>query len=75
MQIPVSVSPFIIALWIGFAPLYFGNKETCKFIVSYLGISKTSCDKICPNANVTKKSGFKDFRASITSSSFRMDLG
>ena len=34
---PVFFSPLIIAQFIGAAPLYFGNKEACKFIVPIFG--------------------------------------
>jgi len=39
MDIPVSLSPFFIALSIGVGPLYFGSKDGCIFIIP--GVNKS----------------------------------
>ena len=45
---PLLLSPCIIAALIGAAPLNLGNREECKLITPYFGISKTSLGKIFP---------------------------
>ena len=70
MLTPVSVSPFKMAECIGDAPLYFGSREECTFIIPYFGISIISLGIILPYATTTIKSGFISFILLITSSSF-----
>ena len=70
MLTPVSVSPFKMAECIGEAPLYFGSREECTFIIPYFGISIISLGIILPYATTTIKSGLTSFILLITSSSF-----
>ena len=45
---PVSVSMFIIALWIGAAPLHLGNKDACTLTNKMLPIFSILVGKIFP---------------------------
>ena len=72
MVIPVSLSPFLIAWWIGAPPRYFGSNEACTLIDLYFGALSNFMPTSCPYAAVTIKSGFN---ATISSYSFLIFSG
>ena len=53
---PVSVSPRMIAHWIGAAPRYFGSSEAWMLIEPRAGTSSTALGRIWPNATTTARS-------------------
>ena len=54
--IPVTVSPRMIAHWIGAAPRYLGRSEAWMLIEPRDGASSTACGRIWPNATTTATS-------------------
>ena len=47
---PVSVSPLMIAHWIGAAPRYLGSSEPCTLTQPFGGRSRTTGGRIRPKA-------------------------
>ena len=74
MPTPVSVSPAMIARWIGAAPRHLGNNDACTFKQPSFGASKISCGRINPYATTMAASRFNSANSAFTSSA-RNDLG
>ena len=60
--IPVSLSKFIIDLWIGAAPLHMGSKDSCILIKAFLVNPKNSFGIIWPYATTIAKSALNSFK-------------
>ena len=73
--IPVVLSPFKTAHWIGAAPLYLGSNEPWTFIQPNLGISNISFGKIFPYATTQITSGAKVLISSKNSVLFFILIG
>ncbi len=67
---PVSVSPLMIAHWIGPAPRYFGSREPWTFMQPLGGSTRIAGGRIRPNAATTIKSGFQSVSEARKSRSF-----
>ena len=66
---PVSVSPFIMALLMGAAPRYCGKREACKLKVPFTGIFQMISGSM-RKATTIAKSARKDLSVSIKDGSF-----
>ena len=66
---PVTVSPLMIAHWIGAAPRYFGSRDACTLTQPKRGISNIAFGIICPKASTIMISGSYPRRYSTQASS------
>ena len=64
---PVVLSPCTIAHAIGAEPRCLGRSDAWTLIVPSGGISRIFCERICPNAAVMHKSGWRFSRSSYPS--------
>ena len=71
---PVTLSPAMIARWIGAAPRQRGSSEACRLKAPSLGASSTSRGRIWPNATTTAASSPSAANAAISSGA-RIEAG
>jgi len=71
---PVTLSPAMIARWIGAAPRQRGRSEPCRLKLPKRGASSTSPGRIWPKATTTAASSPSAWKAAISAGS-RIEAG